>query len=175
MGGCLIMARLGVVDFTVIEETPSFSNSVTEKAVEGSVIVDNVKQNSTTLNIIGVVTGDDAFIKLQQLRRYSRSGELLKYTGRNAFVNVVIEALTTTHNVRVRNGFEFGITLKEVRIAKAKIVELNSNEPVSNTPPAIVATQTKPVTNKGRQVPKPKNADETRVAQSIIKYVGVIA
>ncbi len=164
--------RLGDVEILVISETPSFSNDVTEKPVEGGTIVDNVKQNSTILNINGAVTGDDAFQKLQQLRKYSKAGTLLKYTGRNIFTNVVIEKFDTAHTVSIRNGFEFTITLKEIRIATAQIVQIQSPDPATSNPAPKVQTQTKKVTNQGRQVPKPKPADTARTVQVAGKYVG---
>ena len=164
------MAKLGNVEILVIDETPGFSNSVTEKPVEGGVIVDNVKQNSTTLGLTGAVTGDDAFQKLQQLRRYSRSGELLRYEGRNIFANVVIERFDTSHTVKIRNGFEFNLNLKEVRIATAQIVQITKADPATNT--SKVQTQTKSKTNQGRQVVKPKASDQARIVNVAGKYVG---
>ena len=164
------MAKLGNVEILVIDETPGCSNSVTEKPVEGGVIVDNVKQNSTTLGLTGAVTGEDAFQKLQQLRKYSRSGELLRYEGRNIFTNVVIERFDTSHTVKIRNGFEFNLSLKEVRIATAQIVQITKADPATNT--NKVQTQTKNKSKQGRQVPKPKASDQARIVNVAGKYVG---
>lgn len=165
--------KLGNVEILVISETPSYSNSVTEKPVEGGTIIDNVKKNSTILNISGAVTGPDAFQKLQQLRKYSTTGELLTYTGRNIFANVVIEKLDTSHSVGIRNGFEFTIGLKEVRFATAKIVEIGKQDPATQTQPTQVQTQTKENTNQGRQIPTPKSVDAQTFASVANKYKGV--
>lgn len=164
------MAKLGEVEFMVISETPSFSNTVTEKPVEGGTITDNVKQNSTILDITGVVAEEGAFIKLQQLRRYSKSGELLLYTGRNIFANVVFERFDTTHTVKVRNGFEFSIKLKEVRIATAQTVEVAAKDPASSK--KQTKTQTKPTTKQGKKVPTPKPTNVEVAAKVAGKYVG---
>ena len=149
--------KLGDVEFDVIEsENPKDSVTVTDKPVEsGQDVSDHVKQNSSIINIRGQMT-EDAADKLQILKRYQKDGELLKYVGRNIYSNMVIEELDREHGVTNRNGFQFSIKLKQVRIATAKEIEIKMANPKA-------ATKVKPVTNKGKQQPKKKYVSDARV------------
>lgn len=145
-----LIGQSGQVEFnTVTEEAPEYFNQITSHAVEsGQDVADHVKLMPNVLPINGVVAGDDAAQKLQTLKQFRQNAELLQYIGRNAFSNVVIESLTTRHTARVRNGFEFDLTLRQVRIARAREVQIA----VPAAPRAT--TQTNQVQNKGRQQPK---------------------
>ena len=158
--------RLGDVEFDVVEdENPKDSATVTDKPVEsGQDVSDHAKLNPSIINIRGQMT-EDAAEKLQVLKKYLRERALLKYVGRNAYDNVVIEDLDRVHGVKNRQGFQFNIKLKQVRIATAKEVEINIASPKD-------ATKVKPVTNKGKQQPKQK-----RVADNQTKVMnhGMIA
>lgn len=158
--------KLGDVEFDVVEdENPKDSATVTDKPVEsGQDVSDHAKLNPSIINIRGQMT-EDAAEKLQVLKKYLRERTLLKYVGRNAYDNVVIEDLDRVHGVKNRQGFQFNIRLKQVRIATAKEVEINIASPKD-------ATKVKPVTNKGKQQPKQK-----RVADNQTKVMnhGMIA
>jgi len=158
--------KLGDVEFDVVEdENPKDSATVTDKPVEsGQDVSDHAKLNPSIINIRGQMT-EDAAEKLQVLKKYLRERALLKYVGRNAYDNVVIEDLDRVHGVKNRQGFQFNIKLKQVRIATAKEVEINIASPKD-------ATKVKPVTNKGKQQPKQK-----RVADNQTKVMnhGMIA
>jgi curved DNA-binding protein CbpA len=150
--------KLGDVEFDVIEsENPKDSVTVTDKPVEsGQDISDHVKQNSSTINIRGQMTGDGAADKLQTLKRYQKDGELLKYVGRNIYSNMVIEEIDREHGVDNRNGFQFNIKLKQVRIATAKKVKIKVANPKTKKQDKRTATKVKKTTNKGKQQPKTK-------------------
>jgi hypothetical protein len=149
--------KLGDVEFDVIEsENPKDSVTVTDKPVEsGQDISDHVKQNSSIINIRGQMT-EDAADKLQTLKRYQKDGELLKYVGRNIYSNMVIEEIDREHGVDNRNGFQFNIKLKQVRIATAKKVKIKVANPKTKKRDKRTATKVKKTTNKGKQQPKTK-------------------
>lgn len=143
-----MLCKLGDVEFNaVLEEKPEYNNTITSHAVEsGQDVSDHVKVNQNLLNLTGVVSGDDAPQKLATLLDYRQRGKALTYVGRNGFFGAVIQSFTTTHNARIRDGFQFEMTLVQVRIAQIKEVEISS--------PSIGNTQTKPLQNAGRQQPK---------------------
>jgi hypothetical protein len=104
------------------------------------------------MSINGALMGDDASVKLNQLKKYQKEGKLLRFTSRNIYGNMFITNLNTDHAVNIRNGFTFTMTLKQVRIAKGKEVEINFKAPPGNTKEVEkLATKVKPVVNKGRQ------------------------
>lgn len=145
-----LVGRSGEVEFNaVIDEAVNSSSDVTEHPVEDGVdVADHVKVKPDTVPISGVIAGDDAAQKLSVLRRFQREREVLTFIGRNLMENVVIENMSTNHGVGTRDGFEFSITLKRVRIAKMQEVNIV-------TPAASVSkTQVKGTTSKGIQQPK---------------------
>lgn len=148
--------KLGDIEFDVIEsENPRDSATVTDKPVEsGQDVSDHVKQNPSIINIRGQMT-EGAADKLQVLKKYQKEGTLLKYVGRNVYPNMVIEEIDREHGTRNRQGFQFNIRLKQVRIATAKEVEINMANPKE-------ATKVKPVTNKGKQQPKQRRVTDNQ-------------
>ncbi len=142
-------AMLGDVELSVVlSDEPTADVEVTEKPVErGQDVSDHVKKKPEVLNISGVVVGDDAAAKLSKLKEYQRTGKLLTYINRVWYTNVVIESLNTRHGTAVRNGFEFDMTLKLVRIAVPKEVA------ITNLPPPA-ASATKKVINAGTKQPQ---------------------
>lgn len=142
-------AMLGEVEFSVVfSDDPKRENEITDKSVErGADVSDHVKPIPDTLNISGVVVGDDAGTKLAKLLEYRNNGTLLTYIHRVWYDNMVINTFNSRHSVDVANGFEFDITLKHVRIATPKEVA------ITNVPPPI-ATRTKEIANAGTKQTK---------------------
>ena len=157
------IAKLGDIEFTVIEtEEPVDSVTITDNSVEkGQDVSDHVKQEASIINLSGAMTGSDASSKLNKLRRYQREGKLLKYIGRNIYDNMAIQTMNRSHGKKVKNGFEFSITLKQVRIATAKKVEINAGDPITKEKSKELDTKVKPKTNKGKQQPKTKPVVES--------------
>lgn len=154
-------ALLGDIGLTaVISDDPTSDVEVTEKPVErGQDVSDHVKKKPETLNISGVVVGDDASSKLNKIKEYQRTGKLLTYIHRVWYENVVIESLNTRHGANVANGFEFDMVLKLVRIAVPKEIAITNLSPP-------VATRTKQTTNAGTKQPQvaaTSNADAWRL------------
>ncbi len=128
------------VEFDVVyDEEPQFRNRVTEKPVESGVdIVDHAEPLPYTFRLTGIVTGDehghdDAAEKLRQLKAFRNHREILTYVGRNLVDNVVIEELITTHDAKNRDGFNFTLTLKQVRIADS-VINSGGTPPVGPDP-----------------------------------------
>ena len=141
----------GTVEFdAVTSESVEMSNRITFFPVEdGQDVADHVSLEPDSLPISGVVTGEDAAQRLNTLRLFRNRKEILTFVGRNVFSNVVIETLTTRHNARTRNGLEFDMTLRRVRISRVREVQITE-----------VRTQTRPVQNKGKQQPAPVEPKE---------------
>jgi len=116
----------------------------------GKEITDHIEQRPVTLKITGVVTGEDAASRLSKLRDYMNKGKLLKYTYRSIIDNVIIESFPHDHVVNVKGGFEFDITLKQIRIASVGIVKSTAQP-----------KKTAPVANKGRQQPTGNSTTKT--------------
>ena len=142
----------GTVEFdAVTSESVEMSNRITYFAVEdGQDVADHISPEPETLPISRVIAGEDAFQRLTILRNFRNNKEILTFVGRNVFANVVIETLTTRHNARTRDGFEFDITLRRVRISRVREVQI--------TP--VMRTQVRPVQNQGIQQPKPVEPKE---------------
>lgn len=147
-------AKIGDVEISVVSsERPRHSAESTDKPLEkGQDVSDHTKIRPPTVDIIGAVVGDDASDKLQKLRKYQKEGTLVKYIHRNAYDNIFITDIATTHDVKIRNGYEFNISLKQLRIVAAKEVEIKISSAGGNK----AKTQVKPKTNNGLQQPQEK-------------------
>lgn len=157
-------AILGEVEFSAVEkEDPANSVEVTEKPVEkGQDVADHVRPKPVSVSIAGVVVGPDAAQKLEKLKQYQRTGQLLTYIGRNLYANMVIEQLNTSHGKNVANGFSFSMVLKHVRIAEPREVA------ITNVPPKV-QTKTKKVQKAGKKQPKQKKADKKELLLAKLK------
>lgn len=146
-------ARIGSVTINVItSEMLNHKADSTDHAVEDGVdITDHTKVKAPTISISGAVMGEDASSKLQQLKAYQENGELVTYMCRNLYSNMFIEDISTDHGSRIRNGYEFDIILKRVRVVKAKEFEIKAVNPDSMKPDARTNTKVKPLTNNGMQ------------------------
>lgn len=141
-----LIGQSGEVEFNaVINESVEMNNRITNEAVEGGSIADHVSKEPAGLPITGVVAGEDAGQKLSKLRDFANNAELLTFIGRNVITNLVIENLVTRHTTRVRDGFEFDLTLRQVNLVQVRELQI--------TAPTISPTQTNDVQDKGTQQP----------------------
>lgn len=150
----------------VVEELPSSIADITDKAVEqGQDISDHIQQKPALVRLSGYMV-NDAASKLDILRNYQKNGDLLKYVGRNAFENMVIERLETDHGLNTANGYKYDITIKQVRISQPETFILNikpPDKPVGNNKAAAkrkMATKVKKKTNTGRKQTKSKKTSQ---------------
>lgn len=154
----MLRATLGNVEFDVVENENILETSEsTDHSVEqGQDVSDHVKHNPPILTITGVFVGKESSRKLQQLRKHRQDRDLLTYTGRNIFSNVVITAIDRNHNASNKYGLAFDITLKRIRITQAKNVSIKVANPKTKKVNAKTTTKVKKVSNKGKQQPKTK-------------------
>lgn len=138
------MAKIGDVEVTILTESISRSNEITDRMVEDGNITDNIKNLPDLINLTGVV-GQDGWESLRKLLAYKKEGTLIDYNGRNSYRNVAIETLDTDHPYSAKNGFMFTCVLKQIKTSKAKFVE--------------VLIPLKKTTNAGRQATKKKPAN----------------
>lgn len=144
-------AKIGDIEISVVSsENLSNRALVTEKPVEkGENVVDHTKKQPISIDLVGVIVGDDAWDKLSKLMKLQKDGTLIKYIHRNALDNMVIEEINSVHGTKIKNGFTFNIRLKQIRIATAKEVEIKVASPKAKT-------QVKQKTNNGLQQPQEK-------------------
>lgn len=159
----MIRAKLGDVELNIVSsERLNHAAETSDKPVEsGQDIVDHTKTKAPIIELVGAVMGDGASQKLEQLKKYQREGKLVKYIHRNEYHEMFILDIGTRHEVHIRDGYEFNITLKQIKIAKAKSIELNVVNPVTKTASPKTQASVKPVTNKGRQQPQTKPVTKT--------------
>ena len=95
----------------------------TEKGID---LTDNIRREPYVLTIkgkgvdYGNVKASTVLAKLYQLEI---SGSIVNYTGRNSIKNVQIQKFKTSHPYTNAGGFDFDMTLKEVRIAQSSYQE----------------------------------------------------
>lgn len=105
----------------VTEDVESTSHPV-EKGVN---ITDHVRRNPIEVTISGKIVkhgkvkSTEALKKIKELQK---SGSLIKYVGRNTISNLQIQSFTRSAPHTNWGGYDFEMTLKEARIAKAAYV-----------------------------------------------------
>ncbi len=121
------------------------SSTTTDHALEdGEQVTDHMKSNPTTISLTGIIL-DDTEEKVLKLRNYREKGVTIDFDYMTALKHVVITDFSRDYEAKIKDGYAFTMTLKQIKVAKvAKFVTVS----------IPVKKQTKPVTKKGRQQTK---------------------
>ena len=132
----------------------SESSATTDHALEdGEQISDHIHSAPITLSLSGTLYGDHEQ-KVFKLREFREKGEIFTFDYMTNYGNVVIVDFSRDYTSSVKDGFNFTMSLKQIKLAKvAKSVAVK----------IPVKRQTKAVTKKGRTQPK-KTASSTSKA-----------
>lgn len=123
----------------------SESSTTTDHALEdGEQISDHVHSAPITLSLSGTLYGDHEQ-KVLKLREYREKGEVFTFEYMTNYGNVIITDFRRDYSVNVKDGFNFTMSLKQIKLAKV------SKAVVVKMP---VKKQTKKVSKKGRQQTK---------------------
>ncbi len=152
----------GSISFGVVsEERPDYVADVTEYPIEdGLNVSDHATLRPVSLTIEGVVTGSGATSTFASIEQWQKDRLLVTYSGRRTYRDFVIREFRPTEDATVGDGFRFTLSLQEVKIAALATVQRVKRDPAL---PKIVrdeqtATQTNPVSEKGRDQPQPAPA-----------------
>lgn len=147
----LTKAKLGVIHLFIKTETFVNDADIPSYAVETGIdISDHVKDKANVITLKGTLFSDRKLTyaeKIVRLRRYKNQGRLLTYTGKRTGTNLMITNFTYDSDASVRNGHDFTLVLKEVRIAK-KAVKTKKKSAKSKTNSGNQQTQGKKSTVK---------------------------
>lgn len=123
----------------------SESSTSTDHALEdGEQISDHVHSDPITLSLSGTLYGDHEQ-KVLKLREFREKGEVFTFDYMTNYGNVIILDFNRDYTSSVKDGFNFTMSLKQIKLAKvAKTVAVK----------VPVKRQTKTVTKKGRTQPK---------------------
>lgn len=138
-----LKCKLGDVIFTsTTGESTSMSNNVTNKAIEGGTVSDHVENKPLTMNITGIIVGDDCQEKLETIRDYTSNGDLLRYVGCDTANNMVISSFNTDRSVSLKGGVAFTLALQEIPMATGVVTVIDE---------AYIYTQMNNLKNGGLQ------------------------
>lgn len=117
----------------VEEESPTFSNTISEKPVEtGSIISDHIENAPLTLTLSCIITGregESAADKYERLQEIATEKELVEITGvLQNYSNMAIENLPVVKDTSNKQGFQVEITFKQVRVVEFDTVEVEIGE-----------------------------------------------
>ena len=127
------------IDNVKTEETDEGINLTTHPIENNKQIADHIEKRPVVLSLTGIVTGKDAFTRLEKLRKYMHSGTKVTFTYRSVYKNMLITDIPISRVIQVKDGFTFSFTLQQARIASVGTVKKGQPK------------NTQPVTNKGRQ------------------------
>jgi len=118
--------KIGDVIFsTTTGENATLTCDITDKAIEGGNVADHGDFKPLSMSISGIIIGDDAQEKKEKIQKYMMDVEVLRYIGIETANNVCITNFTITRNSSISNGFDFTMTLKEIRIATGIVTVIN--------------------------------------------------
>lgn len=147
-----MLIRLGDVKLdALVRESTDFDAEVTSKEVEkGADISDHMKTKPLTASLSGVMV-EDAYAKLEALKKYQKEGELLTYIGKSTLESVVITSLQVEHSAKNAYGYDFDLRIQEVRIASPETFKISVKNPKSGKQDSKTASRVKKSTNEGRK------------------------
>lgn len=137
--------QLGNVLFEVTEtEDMTFTNTITRNPIEsGGNVAEHIENNPITIKIKGIVAGENAGQSYNELVYYWQNGIVLNYIGRSALYGAVIKSFKRNVDKDIANGFNFEITIEQVKLAYKQEININ----LQQTPRPKVKRRT----SKGRQ------------------------
>ncbi|MCY7484436.1 phage baseplate protein [Paenibacillus alvei] len=134
-------------------EDLGFEVDITTQPVEKDIdMTDHVQRKARTMSLTGAVVGKDAAKTLTFLRNAQDKGLIVKYVGRNAFTGL-LSGLTTSHDYKIADGFNFTLSMTEVRTAKSSYVDKL---------PAPIKAQAAKIVNSGVKQTKSKGNGKSK-------------
>lgn len=137
------MATLnGLYVFVESEDVTRSIESTSHPTEQGLDITASIRNQPIEISLTGRIVNNEQYSaattksKIQELMK---AGSLITYVGRTTASNMQIQSFDSTHNNKTWGGFEYSMTLKQVRIAK----------------PSYVAKQTTTTAQKETQVANP--------------------
>lgn len=124
------------------EEAVIDADIPTHKTETGIDLTDHVERKPTVVRLSGILirpTEDRQETLIKKLEDTESSGKLVTYEGRRIYKNMLMSNLNIKAHAKIMNGYEFTLTLTEVRIGKSAYVQ-----------PKTKAT-TSPVESAGRK------------------------
>lgn len=116
------MATINGHYFLVTDEAPEYAVDVTDQPIEKEAdVTDHVQRKLRNFSITGTVVDKSAQIE-EFLKTAMEKGEVVRYVGRITFTGL-ITSFTPTRTYRNSTGFDFSITIKEVRFATSSYVK----------------------------------------------------
>lgn len=119
-------SRLGGYLIHVENEDASIDVDIpTHKVDKGIDLSDHVERKPEVVKISGLLirpTADRVETLVKALKKMETEGKLLTYEGRRIYKNMLASGLSIKASSKVMNGYQFSLTLTEVRIAQSSYV-----------------------------------------------------
>ena len=94
----------------------------THKVEKGIELSDHVERKPIVVKISGLLvrpTADRVETLVQKLQKIEVEGKTVTYEGRRIYKNMLVSGLSIKASSKVMNGYQFSLTLTEVRIAQS--------------------------------------------------------
>lgn len=141
----------GVILDAHMEENVDYTAEVTSKPVEkGEDISDHMKPKPFSAKLSGSMI-KDAEAKFEALKQYQKEAQLISFVGKSSLENVVITSLSRSESVENYEGYDYDITIEEVRIASPETFKVSVKNPKSGKQDKKTATKVKASTDEGRK------------------------
>ncbi|MGG0666971.1 phage baseplate protein [Lederbergia citrisecunda] len=115
------MARLNSLYLHVEREALENDVNVPQHPVEkGIKLSDHIERLPQSLSLSGKIlrkTGSEVNSAIASIINLEKSGKIATYTGRKVYYNMVVTNFSYNADANIANGFNFTMTLQEIRIA----------------------------------------------------------
>lgn len=113
------MPKIGDVVIDLIEDVDrSTGAKASEHALEeGEPVADHVEADTKTISISGIIK-DKTGSKRTKLEKYEAEGKLLTFNFTSRLENVIIDKFSSNNSARVKDGYEFSMSLRQIKVAK---------------------------------------------------------
>ncbi|GGA31050.1 LysM peptidoglycan-binding domain-containing protein [Psychrobacillus lasiicapitis] len=122
------MAKINGIKIDVLKESLQNDVELPSHPVEKGInLTDHVERKPVVLSISGkLIRPDNTTLEtlLGRLSTIETKGTLVAYEGRRIYHNLMIAAFSYDADSKIMNGFNFSMTLKEVRFAAPSYVSL---------------------------------------------------
>ncbi len=115
------MAKLNGIDLHVERETLHNNVNVPQHPVEKGVkLSDHVERLPQSLSLTGKIlrnSGSQVNSVISDIMKLEKEGATVTYSGRKVYHNMVVVNFSYDADANIANGFNFNLTLQEIRIA----------------------------------------------------------
>lgn len=127
--------------FVLTEENRGSLQVSSHSVEEGEEITDHVQPDSEEISISGELVGSGFKTIVARIKGWQNAGARVRYVGKTALRNCIITDFIPSFSKDIKNGCQFSMTLKRIRIASPAYIPSNTDTPTEERTTADAGVQ----------------------------------